>query len=110
MIRAVITQSMCRHALRSWRTPRFWRKRHLRVQAVLKRSFRRRSENLFPCRALTTDVRKFLGSVFLQSRLKFYFEKQRPSFHTAWVIFSRRPPSLLTAAYRLIAAVPGERC
>ncbi len=64
-------------------------------------ALRRRAENLFPCRALTTDVRKFLGSVFLQSRLKFYFEKQRPSFHTAWVKTGKAQSEHITSAIPL---------
>src|SRR6266853_1213848 len=40
-------------------------------------------------RALTMMSEDFLAAVSPKSRPKFYFEKERPSFHTAWVIRSR---------------------
>jgi len=36
-------------------------------------------------RALTMMSKDFLAAVSPKSRPKFYFEKERPSFHTAWV-------------------------
>src|SRR5229473_5199609 len=40
-------------------------------------------------RALTMMSEDFLAAVSSKSRPKFYFEKERPSFHTAWVKMSR---------------------
>ncbi len=94
----VITRSRCEDRDRDWPDFAVARIREARklsadklpstpnlTQAVWKRSFVRPAENLFPRSCPHDGCRKISWfAVSLKSRPKFYFEKERPSFHTAW--------------------------
>src|SRR6266853_4935175 len=55
-------------------------------------------------RALTMMSEDFLAAVSPESRPKFYFEKERPSFHTAWT------HSLLSATCGQHGSYRGTSC
>src|SRR5882672_8834407 len=50
----------------------------------------------------------FLAAVSPESRPKFYFEKERPSFHTAWTHSCRRLHAASTEATEAQAAARGQ--
>ena len=69
----------------------------------------RPAENLFPWSCPHDDVGRFLGCCFPQVEAKFYFEKERPSFHTAWVTGCRCDYVGITAGLPQIAADSKQR-